>query len=171
MCLACTIPVRGRTLGSECLATALGTEEEVPEVLPREPGAAAGTVARAGLAVAVAASILPWSRFGPGAGPFGAWSARPDWSMVAAVAAAAGLTAALLGTALGVRPRWRDAIGLVAGLVVAAASILAAARPPAFASPWLGPWIALLGGLIAGGGSVAALRAATERVPAMFDSA
>jgi asparagine N-glycosylation enzyme membrane subunit Stt3 len=166
MCLACAVPVRGRTLGSECLATALGTEAPAPEVADREPGAPHRAVALVGLVLAAAATVLPWSRFGPGSGPFGAWSGDPLWSMVPAVSAAVGVALAATRAFARGRPLAWDVVCLAIGLLVVAGSILALARPPAFAAPWLGPWIALAGGLITAGGSLVGLRRASEREPA-----
>jgi hypothetical protein len=158
MCLGCAIPVRGRTLGGECLATALGDEAPAPQVEGRTPAGERRTLARVGLAVAALATVLPWSRFGPGSGPFGAWSADPLWSMVAAVAATAGLVLAVSQPMARERSRAWDLACLVTSLVVVAGSSLALVRPAAFASPWLGPWIALIGGLLAAAGVVPALR-------------
>jgi hypothetical protein len=162
MCLGCAIPVRGRTLGAECIATALGDEAPAQEAGARAPTGGRRTLARVGLVVAALATILPWSRFGPGSGPFGAWSADPLWSMVAAIAATAGLVLAVTQPMARERSRAWDLGCLVTGLLVVAGSALALARPPAFASPWLGPWIALIGGLLAAGGVVPALRRTSE---------
>jgi hypothetical protein len=163
MCLTCAIPVRGRTLGSECLATELGEEAPTQEIGAARAKAGEGrTVARVGLVVAALATILPWSRFGPGSGPFGAWSADPLWSMIAAIVATAGLVLAVTQPMARERSRAWDLACLVTALLVVAGSALALARPPAFASPWLGPWLALLGGLLAAGGVVPALRGSSE---------
>jgi hypothetical protein len=166
MCLACAIPVRGRTLGSECLATALGDEAPAPEVAARTPSGERRTLARAGLVVAALATILPWSRFGPGSGAFGAWSADPLWSMVAAVVATVGLVLAVTQPMARERSRAWDLACLTTGLLVILGSALALARPPAFASPWLGPWVAMIGGLLAAAGVTPALRRSTETEPA-----
>ncbi len=166
MCLACAIPVRGRTLGSECLATALGPDAPVPKLAEREPGATARTVARAAFGLAVVATILPWSRFGAGSEPLGAWALGARWSMLAAVAAVAGLLLSFAG-------RWSrrpglawDVASFVAGTAVAVGSLLAVARPPAFTSPWLGPWVAVASGIVAAVASLVARRDARAREPA-----
>jgi hypothetical protein len=166
MCLACAIPVRGRALGAECLATALGDDAPVPEIPHREPGSAARSLARAALAVAGLATILPWSRFGPGSQPFGAWSAHPRWSMLAAIAIAAGLlVSAARPLGRGHARAW-DVAGTAAALLGIAGSILALTRPPAFASPWLGPWVALGAGVLAAAASLQVLRRSPRREPA-----
>lgn len=166
MCLTCAIPVRGRTLGAECLAAALGPDAPVPELAERVPGAAARTVARAAFGLAVLATILPWSRFGAGSEPFGAWAAGPRWSVIAGVSSVAGLLLSLAGRWSGRRPSAWDAASVVAGGVIAVGSLLALARPPAFTSPWLGPWVALAAGIAAAASSVVALRGDRVRTPA-----
>lgn len=165
LCLACAIPVRGRTLGTECLASALGPHTALADVAPGEPGRAARTLARASFALAVLATVLPWSRFGAGSEPFGAWSRTASWSMLAALAAVAGLLISIgRRPSPNGRPAW-DALLAVTGALVAAASVLALLRPPPFTSPWLGPWVAMLGGLVAAGASAAARRGVREREP------
>jgi hypothetical protein len=166
MCLACATPVRGRALGAECLATALGPDVPAPRLVERAPGAVAMTVARAGFGLAVVASILPWSRFGAGAQPFGAWASWPRWSALAALASVAGflLSFARRPSPAGTR-RWDVASAAAGGLVVAG-SLLALARPPAFTSSWLGPWVALGAGVVAAAASAVALRGDRAREPA-----
>ena len=166
MCLACAIPVRGRTLGAECLSSALGPHA-VPAGAPAiEPGGAARTLARIAFAIAVLATILPWSRFGAGAEPFGAWNRSPTWSLVAAIAAVAGLALSVARRfASDPGPAWDLLLG-VAGAIVVSASALALLRPPEFTSPWVGPWAALVAGLIAAGTSFSARRRAREHEPA-----
>ena len=84
--------------------------------------------------------------------------------------AALSITAALLLSAA--RPLGRtharawDVAGAVTALLAVAGSILAIARPPAFASPWLGPWVALGAGAIAAAASFEALRRSPRREPA-----
>jgi hypothetical protein len=166
MCLACAIPVRGGTLGAECLSSALGPQAVPAEAPPIEPGGGARTLARIAFAVAVATTILPWSRFGAGAEPFGAWSRSPTWSMVAAVAAVMGLSLSIARRfARNPGPAW-DLLLAVAGALVVAASTLALLRPPEFTSPWVGPWAALAAGLIAAAASLSARRGAREHEPA-----
>jgi hypothetical protein len=106
----------------------------------------------------VLSTALPWSRFGPGSGPFGAWDGPARWALVAAVVATAGALIWLAESALG-RGRL-PADGLLAGL--GAATALAAAmaiwRPPPFTRPWLGPWVAIAGGIWALAAGAAAER-------------
>jgi hypothetical protein len=139
MCLACAIPVRGITVGQECLAVTLGDEAPPPSPPERPPVDVARWITLGGFAVAVVATLVPWSRFGTGSEPFGAWGDSFRWSLVVAVAAVIGLVLAAT------RPGSRGPL-LGAAVIVVSASILAVADPPAFTSPWLGPWLALAGG-------------------------
>lgn len=166
MCLACATPVRGRALGAECLFGELGPDAPVATPEARAPGARAGTVAGVAFALGVAATILPWSRFGAGSEPFGAWAAGPRWSMVAALASVAGLLLSLARHRQGGRVAAWDVGSVVAGGLVVVASVLALSRPPAFTSPWLGPWVALVAGSVAAAASAVALRSDRVRAPA-----
>jgi len=108
------------------------------------PGAMAVTAA---FAVAVLGTALPWTRFQEGSGPFGAWGLSPRWSMLAALASLFGLVASVLA--------WREmrpaliTVVRISAIAVVVGTILAIARPPAFAPPWLGPWVTLAGGVAA----------------------
>jgi hypothetical protein len=148
LCITCAIPVRNTVYGTECLAAVLGDDvaAQAGNTARRAPSARLMTVTCA-FAVAVIGTLLPWTRFQEGSGPFGAWGLSPRWSLVAAVAAVVGLAASLrawrettaaLATALRL-----SAVALVAGCV------LAIGRPPAFAPAWLGPWVTLVGGAVA----------------------
>ncbi len=155
LCLSCAIPVRGRTLGAECLAEVLGPEAPIPEI-PSRAGSPARTVARAAFAAAVLASFLPWSRAGAGSGWFGAWSTPPRWATLSAVAAVGGL---LLSWGSQTRPRWAwETAAAVAGALVVLGAIFAIWLPPDFSGPWMGPWFALAAGIVASAGSAVALR-------------
>ncbi|HEU4832137.1 MAG TPA: B-box zinc finger protein, partial [Actinomycetota bacterium] len=161
MCLACSTPVRGQNFGSECLADVLGPDAgDTTDASTPRPDRGARTFALAGFGVAVLATALPWSRFGPGSGAFGAWTRSGHWSLVAALAAIGGLiiTAAQLRSRLR-DPGWDVAIvGLGAFVVVA--SLLSVLFPPAFSRPWLGPWLAVVAGAMACGTSILAARSA-----------
>lgn len=159
MCLACATPVRGQVFGAECLGDVLGSD--APSELEdgaRAPDARIRTIGRIGFAAAVLATALPWSRFGPGSEAFGAWGQTAWWSMVAGVAAIAGLTLTLAQLRPSLRaPRW-DAVAAALGAVVALAALVAVLFPPAFSRPWLGPWVAVAAGVVACGASVVAGR-------------
>jgi hypothetical protein len=152
--------VRGQVFGAECLGEVLGPDApSEPEDGSRSGDARARTAARIAFAAAVLATALPWSRFGPGSEPFGAWGQTAWWSMVAGVAAIAGLVLTLLQRRPGLRtPRW-DAVAATLGAVVALAAVIAVLFPPAFSRPWLGPWVAAAAGVVACVGSVLAARA------------
>jgi hypothetical protein len=163
MCLACSTPVRGENFGTECLADVLGPDAAETTATTRpSPDRGIRTFACAAFGLAVLASALPWSRFGPGSDAFGAWTRSGHWSLVAAFAAIAGL--ALTGGRLRSRlrsPGWDAAIvGL--GALVVVASLLSVLFPPAFSRPWLGPWVAVAAGAFACGTSILAARAARE---------
>ncbi|MFB3739355.1 MAG: hypothetical protein ACE14W_10390 [Candidatus Velamenicoccus archaeovorus] len=155
LCLACAVPVRGRVLGQECLAEALGDEP------PPEPPADERWWTRTrelvgGIAFAVASltTAVPWSRFGEGAGMFGAWG-RPRWSMLAASAAVVGLLLWGLRRRLpgGAQRPWSLTLAGLGGLV-ALGGVLAGLHPP-FASPaWFAPWIAAGAGILAAAASL-----------------
>jgi hypothetical protein len=121
----------------------------MPDVVEREPDRTTRAIGRAAHALALLATALPWSRFGAGSEPFGAWSAEPGWSMLVVVAAVAGTLLPFVRRVAGGDRRGWEIASLVAGALVAVGSALAIARPPAFTSPWLGPWIALAAGLAA----------------------
>ncbi len=163
MCLTCSTPVRGKTYGAECLSEVLGPDAPEPAEsrVPR-PDRAVRLLTLAAFGLAVFATALPWSRFGPGSDAFGAWTRSGLWSLVAALAAIAGL---LLAAA-----RWRPHLRdpgwdlIVAGLgtLVAVASLLSVLFPPPFSRPWLGPWFALAFGALAGAASIIAARTTDE---------
>jgi hypothetical protein len=155
MCLACSTPVRGENFGSECLGDVLGPDagDTIDPSTPRSHRGAT-TFALAAFGVAVLATALPWSRFGPGSGAFGAWTRSGHWSLIAALAAIGGLviTAARLRSRLR-DPGWDVAIAGLGALVVVA-SLLSVLFPPAFSRPWLGPWFAVVAGATACGMSI-----------------
>lgn len=160
LCLACAVPVRGEAIGAECLSAVLG-DDGVPAAPERAHRPAAPFLALLGALVALAGTALPWTRFGPGSGAFGAWNGTVRWSVVAAVAAV--LTAAL---ALALVVRYlRRVVGwgwFVVLAVPAAATGLAAllhavaAARTVTTQPWIGGWVTL------GGAATALLAAVAE---------
>jgi hypothetical protein len=142
-------------LGAECLGSVVGP---VPEL---GPGAGAGSadalparVVGAALGAALLATALPWSRFGAGSGPFGAWSRIPRWSMVAAVAAALGAGLWTLARLAWVGAhRVPPAVFAALTALVAAGAVLAIWHPPPFARPSVAPWLALVAGAVGLAGS------------------
>ena len=151
-------------LGPECLEAAIGPDPSLPEVPERDPSQRARVATTVAFAAAVISTALPWSRFGAGSDVFGAWSDTPTWSMVAAVAASLGLAISLAGSFTRRAPPVRDVLATLAGLVVAAACVLALVRPRPFTSPWLGPWVALGAGLVATIAAVVTLARSRGRV-------
>ena len=162
MCLPCATPVRGKAYGAECLVSVLGADiAAAAEPPPRAPDARARSVARLGFVLAALATMVPWSRFGPGSEAFGAWSRANRWSVLAAVAALVGLGLSFAQRSPRLRTsRWDLAVSML-GAVVTLASLLAVAYPPAFSRPWLGPWVASVAGVLACGATVVAARVGT----------
>jgi hypothetical protein len=147
------VPVRGLVLGSECLAQVLGEEPATEEPVVRRvsvPGAA--------FAVATLTTLAPWTTLGQGSGPFGAWSTSPRWSMLAAIAAVAGLLLELAAPRLRIGTRIRAIAGIVLGLAVVTGSALAFFRPPFPADSVVTPWIAASAGAVAAAAELAELR-------------
>jgi hypothetical protein len=155
MCLVCATPVRGRTLGVECLAEAIGPGLASAATPPEEPARFAWLLIGAAFGVAMIATLLPWTRFGEGSGPFGAWGRAAQWSLVAAIGAAFGLIVWLLMSRARTQPLllWL-VVEAALGAAVALGSVLAAVRPPPFTRPWLGPWIGAPAGLLASAAAV-----------------
>ncbi|MCD6021300.1 MAG: hypothetical protein K0R20_1010 [Actinomycetia bacterium] len=154
ICLPCAVPVRGRVIGPECLAAELGDPRLTvpPETVTAVPRSMAAV---AGAAVAVVATIGPWTRTGAGDRLLGAWIPSIRWSMIAAVAAVA-----LLAVAWWFRARGTRALAtlvIVGGAVVASSSALAIAFPPTFQEASWGPWLGAVGGAIAAAGAIASL--------------
>jgi hypothetical protein len=163
MCLACSTPVRGRAFGSECLPDVLGADAPTTvEPAEARPQGAIRLVMAVAFGGAVLATTLPWSRFGPGSGAFGAWTRTGRWSMLAALAAVAGLALAVASLGRAEPSRARDLTCTFLGGWVALASALSLIFPPAFSRPWLGPWVGLASGVVACAASVVAARAAEK---------
>ena len=156
LCVSCAVPVRGRVFGPECIADELGDPDLTVPPEPDRPQPAVW-VAVAGTALGLVGTIVPWTRTGAGARVFGAWVPSVRWSMVAAVAAIV-LAVAVWRLAVGSgRPAWPV---IVAGTIVAVASVLAIAFPPTFQAASWGPWIGVVGGATAtaAGFAILALR-------------
>jgi hypothetical protein len=167
LCLVCATPVRGQVFGTECLSEVLGPDAPSgSEDGARAEDAPPRTVARIGFAFAVVATALPWSRFGPGSEAFGAWGQTARWSMIAGIAAIAGLALTLAQRRPMLRTRRWDIVAATLGAVVALAAVFAVLFPPAFSRPWLGSWVALASGILACAASAVAGRTA-ERATAV----
>ena len=162
LCLACAVPVRGRVLGAECLAEALG-----PDAVPEEPevvrtGSGRRGLAGAAFALAVLSTVLPWSRFGEGASIFGAWRGVPRWSAAAGLAALAGLVLWLWARRRGGTTR-ADAAMAGLGGVVTVTALMAIVHPPYATHTSFAPWIAAAAGLAAATAALIARRDHTRR--------
>lgn len=157
LCLTCAVPVRGRVLGPECLAEALG-----PNAVPDEPEAAQPrnpyrALAGAAFALAVSSTVLPWSRFGEGASVFGAWRGAPRWSSLAVLAAVAGLVVWVFARRRRTAPNADSLLGFLGG-IVAVAALMAIVHPPYATHSSFAPWMALATGLVASAAALASRR-------------
>jgi hypothetical protein len=157
MCLSCTIPVRGGTVGNECLVRVLGPDApEGHTVDRRAPGDVAFLVGGAGFAAAVVAAAVPWTNSLTSShvrGFFGSLETSPvSWALASAIAAVLGLAGWLL---LRFRPSLRGAVALwllaLLGLAAAAGAVLFLADPPFATHPFLGPWVEIGAGTLAAG--------------------
>lgn len=160
LCLTCAVPVRGRVLGPECLAAELGADAP-PEAARRAvvPGGRMRAVAGGALVVALAATLLPWSRFAVGSGMFGAWGWQGRWAHLATLASAAGVLVWLVRRLLGDGDRRGFDVALaVLGALTFAGALLAISRPPPFTHTAVGPWVAGVAGAVACAASLVALR-------------
>ena len=165
MCLPCATPVRGQTFGAECRVSVLGPEVAASaDTEPRHPDARARSVARIGFVLATLATVLPWSRFGPGSEAFGAWSRSGRWSVGAGIAALLGLAMSFAQRSSRLRtPGWDVAVAML-GAAVTIGSLLSVAYPAAFSRPWLGPWVAAASGAVACAATVVAARTSAPSV-------
>ena len=164
LCVDCAVPVRGRVMGVECLSEVLGEDVVVTTPLPAWRRRAIRSRTEAGIgaliALAVLATMLPWTRFGTGSGFGGAWALDQRWSIVAAGVGVVGLVAWLL---LDRRPGVVRIVAIMSGSLIAVGSLMAILNPPPFTKPALGPWIALVTG--AGAGVVGLSARARPKAP------
>ena len=147
--MRCAVPVRGDTYGEECLddILALGHAPSIPPARWRWPAVSATGI---GFAIAVLASLLPWQRFGQGAGLFGAYGLTPRYSLFGALISLVGLALWASVSVGSLRPGrwWAPALRVCAALVIVAAA-LHVLRPPSIGPASFGPWVSLVGGIVA----------------------
>ena len=144
LCVSCAVPVRGGVLGVECIEQVLGTPPQPPV---RPSRGAATRLTGVGLAIAALASALPWTRTGVGDGVFGGWDSVPSWSFAASALAVASLVAWLVGGPSARRAAASAAIG--GGVLVQVSAAMATIHPPFLTRPWLGPFVAIAGSVLA----------------------
>jgi hypothetical protein len=159
LCVACAVPVRGTIVGRECLASVLEdappTDDVPSPIRPR-----GGKLALAGFGLAVAVSLLPWSRFGDSSRYLGAWT--PHWSLIAAIAAVCGLAFAVFVTYRPRDPRIEATVYGLLGLLIAVAAFIQHRHPPILSEATYWPWVAVLGGILAVAGAVLKTTAVLE---------
>lgn len=141
LCISCAILIRGGMVGPECLARVLADAPEVDP--PPDPIPLTGDrLAAGGFALILALSVFPWSRFG-GLSWFSAY--RLHWSLIAVLAAAAGLALAVLLPRRDADPRMSTAVYAALGLTAGGALLLHHHQPPSLTDPTIVPLVALIG--------------------------
>ena len=151
LCLGCSVPVRGKVLGPECLPDDLKIDLPPPSPTRRDRMRFAWT--GVGAVIGVAASALPWNRSGLGSGVFGAWDSTLRWAKLSGIAAMACLLVWALVSVAGMKPgrTWQGALRVTAVLVGAGAALhVLRGCYGCFGPISIGPWVAF-------GGAVAAL--------------
>ncbi len=161
LCLGCAIPVRGRVLGIECLPESTDAGASGRSARPRPALTRARLLQGAAFALALFATVLPWSRFGMGASAFGAWGSTVRWALVVTLAALVGCLLWGIRQATGwPEDQPSDVVLAALGGVLALGALLAIWHPPAFTRASIGPVLAVVAGLGACAASVSCLRRA-----------
>jgi len=162
MCLSCVVPVRGGTVGNECLVRVLGPDApEGAAVDRRAPGDVGFLVAGLAFLLAVAAIAIPWTNPLTSShvrGVFGSLEIHPvSWALASAVSAVVGFGGWLL---VRFRPALRGVVALwllaLLGVGATVGAVLFVVDPPFATHPFLGPWIMIASGSVAAGACVAA---------------
>ncbi|MFN2590788.1 MAG: hypothetical protein ABR518_08445 [Actinomycetota bacterium] len=150
LCLACATPVRGQTIGPECLGQTLrdsaASRAEAPP--PPPPVPRTDPVVVGAFAAVVAISVLPWTRFGDSSGFLRAWTLH--WSLLSVSAAVAGLVAAVATWRRPRDPRVEVGVHLGLAVIVAAGALLHHLRPPPLSAPLPTPLVAVAAAVVAG---------------------
>jgi hypothetical protein len=151
LCATCAVPVRGRLIGPECLSFVVDQPVPEPRILPAIPPSG-DLLSLAGFVLALASTLVRWSRFGGSRAYLGAWT--PHWAMLAAVASLAGV-----GLAAMARFRPLDPRPLIAGYAIlplagAFGALVHYRHPPLLAESTAAPLVAIVGFAIALGGAV-----------------
>jgi hypothetical protein len=159
LCIACAVPVRGSVVGQECLAEVV--EDPPAASVPAGPPSRGRVLVAVGLALTLAASILPWARYGDASGMFQAWTMH--WSLLAIVAALMGILAIGLRRRLPGNQRIQ-AIALVAMAALAVLGVtMHGLHPPPLSERDPRGWgVALLGSSLALVGALAFLKQAVR---------
>lgn len=167
LCVACLVPVRGSTIGRECLPTVL--EDAPPSDAPAVPLLPRGDLlAVIGFGLVVAASVFPWSRFGNDSGIMQAWTLH--WSLLSVVVATVGFLFALASWRRPRDPRPEASVYAASGLISLTGALLHYHHPPPLSAPSAFPIVAVAGAALALAGAMRkawSLRRAKRRI---FDS-
>ena len=151
LCLACAVPVRGRVIGPECLASVVEDAPPLPAI-PSVPRRRGDGLAIAGFALVTALSIFPWSRFGESSNLWGAW--RLAWSLPAVLAGVVGLMFALAVWRRPIDQIVETVVYAALALVVAVTALLHHHHPPPLTVGSAVPWLAVLGAILALAGAL-----------------
>jgi hypothetical protein len=129
-------------LGRECLSRVLvdasARQSDPPAAPPR-----VDRLALAGFGAALLSTLIPWSRFGDSSW-LGAW--RLQWSLLAALTAAAGVSLAIIRRKRPIPPLLETQAYAVLALLVVAGSFLHLLNPPPLSAATLTPWVAVAAG-------------------------
>ena len=151
LCVACAVPVRGRVIGPECLASVVEDAPPLPAI-PSVPRRRGDGLAIAGFALVTALSIFPWSRFGESSNLWGAW--RLAWSLPAVLAGVLGLMFALAVWRRPIDQIVETVVYAALALVVAVTALLHHHHPPPLTVGSAVPWLAVLGAILALAGAL-----------------
>ena len=151
LCVACAVPVRGRVIGPECLASVVEDAPPLPAI-PSVPLRRGDGLAIAGFALVTALSIFPWSRFGESSNLWGAW--RLAWSLPAVLAGVLGLMFALAVWQRPIDQIVETVVYAALALVVAVTALLHHHHPPPLTVGSAVPWLAVLGAILALAGAL-----------------
>jgi hypothetical protein len=143
VCLACAVPFRERVLCTTCARRALG-DPDPPEPKPIPRRIPIPTLVA--FALGLAATAVPWDRFGPRTSMFSAWRWSPDpWSFVACVSLAFAVTVSMVGRLLPTPLVARA--GAFFGVAAAASAGWMLVASPEYVRHTPAPYIALAGAL------------------------
>jgi len=151
LCVACAVPVRGSVVGPECVAEVV---PDVPEpAVPGRPRSWGRRATVAGFSLVLAASLLPWARYGDASGWMQAWA--PHWSLLAVTASLTGLVAVYVFRQRGSDPVLEAGVLLgLAALALLGAVLHGVHAPPLSTATTVGWGLGLTGAVLATVGAI-----------------